>query len=54
MLSSSGSLEYAFRRAEEFAAKAIHALADFEKNEARDALIETAEFMAGKGRIPHP
>ena len=54
MLSSSGSLEYAFRRAEEFAAKGVHALADFEKNEARDALIETADFMAGKGRIPHP
>ena len=54
MLSSCGSLEYACRRAERFTAEAIRALAAFEKSQATDALIETAEFMAGKGRIPHP
>jgi octaprenyl-diphosphate synthase len=43
-----GSLEYARRRSQEYVASAKGALCDFERNAARDALIETAEFMANR------
>ncbi len=47
-LRSYGSLEYAHSRAQEFAKKAIAALADLKDSDAKDALIETAKFMAGR------
>ena len=43
-----GSLEYARGRAREFVAAAKRALAALKQNDAKDALIETAEFMAGR------
>ena len=43
-----GSLEYARSRAREFVAAAKQALAGLKQNDAKDALIETAEFMAGR------
>lgn len=48
MLGRYGSLEYARGRTQEFVAAAVHALADLEQNDARDALIETADFMADR------
>ncbi|MFC1634514.1 polyprenyl synthetase family protein [Planctomycetota bacterium] len=45
-----GSLEYARRRTQEFVAAAIRALERVEQNNAREALIETAEFMANRTR----
>jgi geranylgeranyl pyrophosphate synthase len=46
ILARYGSLEYARSRTREFVAAAVRALTDLEQNDARDALIETAEFMA--------
>jgi len=43
-----GSLEYARSRAREFVAAAKQALAALKQNDAKDALIETAEFMVGR------
>jgi len=48
MLSSYGSLEYAHSRAQEFVAKAIASLTDLRKSDAKDALIETARFVASR------
>ena len=48
MLRSYGSLEYAQNRAQEFVAKAIRALADFKEGDAKEALIETAKFVADR------
>jgi geranylgeranyl pyrophosphate synthase len=48
MLRRGGSLRYAQERAEAYVAKAIQALADLPPGEARDALIETARFMADR------
>ena len=48
MLRSYGSLEYAHRRAQDFVAKAIASLADLKESDAKDALIETAGFIAGR------
>jgi len=48
MLRSYGSLEYTRKRAKEFATKAIQTLATLEKSDAKDALIETSEFMASR------
>lgn len=48
MLGRHGSLEYARGRTREFVAAAEHALADVKQNDARDALIETAEFMGDR------
>ena len=48
MLDRYGSLEYARSRAREFVAAAKQALAGLKQNDAKDALIETAEFMAGR------
>jgi len=45
MLRSSGSLEYAYSRAQEFVAKAIAALAGLRESDAKEALIETARFI---------
>ncbi|MHC4322817.1 MAG: polyprenyl synthetase family protein [Planctomycetota bacterium] len=42
------SLEYARSRAQEFVAAAKRALTGLKQNDAKDALIETAEFMAGR------
>jgi len=50
MLKTYRSLKYACNRAEEFAKKAIAALTDFGAGDAKDALIETAEF-AGRRLI---
>ena len=47
-LSRHGSLEYARRRAQEFIAAAVRALAGLKQSDAKDALIATAEFMAGR------
>jgi octaprenyl-diphosphate synthase len=48
MLKSFGSLEYAYGRAQEFAAQAVAALADLKDSDAKNALIETAKFMANR------
>lgn len=48
MLDRYGSLDYARRRAGEFTASAIDALSDIEQNDARDALVKTAEFMVAR------
>jgi len=48
MLDRYGSLEYARTRAKEYVAAAIGALAAFKPCDAKDALIETAEFVAGR------
>ncbi len=48
MLESYGSLEYARSQAQEFVAKAIAALADLKDSNAKNALIETAKFMADR------
>jgi len=46
MLKSYGSLEYAHKRALEFVTKAIAVVSDLEQSSAKDALIETARFVA--------
>jgi octaprenyl-diphosphate synthase len=43
-----GSLEYARDRAQEYVTKAVQALNDLKESKAKDALIETARFMAGR------
>ena len=48
MLRSYGSLEYTRQRAQEFAEKAISALAEIGGSCAKDALIETARFVANR------
>jgi len=48
ILNRHGSLEYARRRAKEFATNAKRALADLRQSDFKDALIETAEFMIGR------
>lgn len=48
LLSRYGSLEYARNRAKEFTAEAIKALSDLERSNAKNALIETAEFMISR------
>ena len=48
MLKSYGSLEYARSRAQEFIAKAITAIDDLKDSNAKEALIETAKFMASR------
>jgi octaprenyl-diphosphate synthase len=51
MLSRFGSLEYARSRSQEFVAKAIESLTDLEESDAKDALIETARFVADRAVI---
>ena len=46
MLHRYGSLEYARSRAQEFVARAVQALTALKDSDAKDALIETAKFMA--------
>jgi len=48
LLDRCGSLEYARTRALEYVNKAIHSLDDFEDSAAKEALIETAKFMADR------
>ena len=48
LLNSHGSLEYARKRARKFTAAAIAALTDLEESDAKNALIETAEFMTSR------
>jgi len=48
LLNRYGSIEYAHRRAHEFTARAVKALDGLEKSDAKDALIETAKFMADR------
>lgn len=48
MLNRYESLEYARKRAKEFTTAAIQAVSDLGPSEAKDALIETAEFMVGR------
>jgi octaprenyl-diphosphate synthase len=48
MLDRYGSLEYARGRAREFIASAKGALAGLRQSDAKDALIETADFMVGR------
>jgi octaprenyl-diphosphate synthase len=48
ILGRHGSLEYARSRAREFAAAAKQALAILKQSDAKDALIETAEFMTDR------
>jgi octaprenyl-diphosphate synthase len=48
MLRSHGSLEYAQNRAQEFVAKAVRVLANFKESDAKEALIETAKFVADR------
>lgn len=49
MLRQYGSLEYVHNRAQEFVAKAIAPLASLRENAAKEALIETARFIEGRG-----
>lgn len=49
MLRSSGSLEYAYSKAQEFVAKAIAPLAGLRESDAKEALIETARFIGQRG-----
>lgn len=48
MLKTYGSLDYTHRQAQEFAARAVQSLAIIQKSDAKDALVETAKFMAGR------
>jgi len=48
MLRRYGSLEYAHSRAQQFASQAIEALAGLKESDAKDALIETARFIANR------
>ena len=48
MLERYDSLEYARSRSREFVTAAKQALAGLKQNDAKDALIETAEFMTGR------
>jgi octaprenyl-diphosphate synthase len=48
MLMSYGSLEYTYRSARDFAAKAVFALESLEESDAKGALIETAKYAAGR------
>lgn len=48
LLNRYGSLEYARKRAREYTTVAIKALSDLEQSDAKDALIETAEFMISR------
>jgi len=48
MLNRYGSLEYTRKRAREFAARAVKALAALGKSDAKDALVKTAEFIASR------
>jgi octaprenyl-diphosphate synthase len=48
MLNRYGSLEYASNRAKEFNAVAVRALADLERSDAKDALVETARLMVSR------
>jgi octaprenyl-diphosphate synthase len=48
MLNRYGSLEYTHKQAKGFAARAVKALDGLEKSDARDALVETAKFMADR------
>jgi len=49
MLRSSGSLEYAYSKAQEFVARAIAPLAGLRESDAKEALIETARFIGQRG-----
>lgn len=48
MLRSYGSLEYAHHRAQEYVARALRELAKLPESDAKEALIETAKFMANR------
>ncbi len=48
MLREHGSIEYAQRRAEEFVKRAIVSLGGIKNGDGKDALIETARFVAGR------
>jgi octaprenyl-diphosphate synthase len=48
ILSDSGSLEYAHNKAQEFVEKAVQALDGFNQSDAKNALVETARFMANR------
>lgn len=48
MLRSYGSLEYARSRAQDFVKKAVASLSIMKKSEAKDALIQTAGFVANR------
>lgn len=48
MLRSYGSLEYARHHAQDYVARAIHALRHLRETDAREALIETARFVANR------
>ena len=48
LLERCGSLEYARTRAGNFVEKAINALDGLKDNDAKEALIETAKFMADR------
>jgi len=48
MLRRRGSLQYAHERAEKYVTSAIEALAELPESEARDALAQTARFMADR------
>ena len=48
MLRRYGSLEYARSRVQQFVARAIASLTALKESDAKDALIETAEFAANR------
>lgn len=48
MLRSYGSLEYAQNRAQQFVAKAVGVLTGFKDSDAKEALTETAKFVANR------
>jgi geranylgeranyl pyrophosphate synthase len=47
-LKTSGSIEYAKRRAEEFVGQAITAIAGVGNNKSRKSLVETARFITSR------
>ena len=50
IMDRTGSLAYARGRTQEYVAEAIQALGEMDRNQAREALIETAQFMANRIR----
>ncbi|MBN1972926.1 MAG: polyprenyl synthetase family protein [Sedimentisphaerales bacterium] len=48
MLKDSGCLEYASNQAQKYVSRAIHALDELPESRTKDALIETAKFMADR------
>ena len=53
MFSRYGSFEYVHNKVSEFIAKAILSLNELQESDAKNALIETAKFVAARAAVPH-